>query len=66
MKALEESRTGLKYSDLTLVKHDQTRTDTLRALVRSGLVIEIDERYQLTSQGKKALVGLRILEELPE
>jgi len=63
LRAAKESTTGLRYTDFRMVGTPQTRTDTLKALLDSDLLVLRSRRYRITSKGREILsLAARLME----
>ena len=66
LEQLEHEPGGLRYGDLKPFRVQGTKTETLKRLVKSGLVLHEGkgEPYKISRKGQKALQYARQLKEL--
>jgi len=62
---LEQSSEGLRHHDIMLevVKNPSTTTARLKELLNAGVIEKSDERYRLSSKGRKILPHLKAIHE---
>ena len=66
LEQLDHEPSGLRYRDLKPFRVQGTKTDTLKRLVKNGLVLHKGkgEPYKISRKGQKALQYARQLKEL--